>query len=83
MNISGNEGELLVGGALDYTTCSKETSIVASSMDGTDGNGSGGGWRIGASTVGGCDGRVGDDGWHAGATTKDAWNVKDGRGESR
>jgi hypothetical protein len=77
MNISGLDEELLTGGALGCTTCSKETSIVEASVDGAYGNGGGGGWHTSASTVDGCDGRGGVDGWNVGASAKDAWNKKD------
>jgi hypothetical protein len=77
VNISGLDGESLTGGVLGCTTYSEETSTVEASVDGTDGNGGGGGWHMGASTVDGCDGRGGVDGWTVGASTEDAWNKKD------
>ena len=58
MNISGLDGELLVGGELGCTTCSEETSTMVASVDGANGNGGVGGWKIGASTADGCDGRA-------------------------
>jgi hypothetical protein len=81
MNNSGNGGESLVGGVLRYTTCSKETSTVETSVDDAYGNGGGGGWHMGASTVDGCDGRGGAGGWPVGVATEDAWNMKYGGGE--
>jgi hypothetical protein len=78
MNMSGIDGESLAGGALIYTTCFKETSTLAASVDGIDGNGGGDGWHTRASTLDGCDGRGGAGEWPMGATTKDALNMKDG-----
>jgi hypothetical protein len=49
MNISGLDGEPLIGGALGYKTYSEETSTMAASVDGADGNG--GGWHMGAPAV--------------------------------
>jgi len=62
---------------LSYTTFSKETSIVVSSVDGIDVNGGRGGWYTGASIVDGCDRRGGADGWPMGASIEDAPNKKD------
>ena len=76
MNISGLDGESLVGGALGCTTCSEATCIMAASVDGADGNGGGGGWHTSASTMDGCDGRGGAYGWPACESTKDVCNKK-------
>jgi hypothetical protein len=76
MNILGINGESLVGGALKCTTCSEVTSIVSASVDGTNGNGGGGGWHTGASTMDGCNGRGGVDGCLVCASTEDAPNKK-------
>ena len=76
MNILGLDGESLAGGALSYMTYSEKTSIVTTSMDGTDGNGCGGGWHTSASTMDGCNERGGVDGWPMGASLVDAPNKK-------
>jgi len=59
MNNSRSSGESLIGGALGFTTCFEATSTMETSMDGTNGKGGGGGWRMGASIVDGCNGKGG------------------------
>ena len=41
VNISRLDGELLIGGAIDYTTCSEGTSTMEVLVDGENGNGGG------------------------------------------
>jgi hypothetical protein len=83
MNIWGLDGESLACEALGCTTFFEETSTVAASVDGVDGNDGGGGWHTGASTEDGCDGRGGGDGWNASESTNDACNKIDVRGGQR
>jgi hypothetical protein len=81
VNNWGNNIDSLEGGVLRCTTCSKETSTMKTSVDGTNGKGGGGGWRMGSSTMDGCNGKGGGGGCPMGATTVDGWDMKYGRGE--
>jgi hypothetical protein len=77
------DGESLTCRSLRCKNCSEATYTMETSVDGTDGNGSGGAWNMGASTMDGCNGRGGADGWRVGASTEGAWNLKDGGGGRR
>jgi len=76
MNISGNGGESLAGGALGSTTYFKETSTMIGSMDGTYGKCGGGWWRIGAFPMDAFDAKGGRDEYPMGETTVDGWDMK-------
>jgi len=77
MNISSLDQDFLEGRVFNDTTYSKETSTIATLVDGRDGNDGGGGWHMRASTLYGCDGRGGAYGWHLGESADDAWNKTD------
>jgi len=73
MNILGLNGESLVCGAVGFTTCFEETSIVLAYVDGSLWKQWWGWVEYGASIVDGCDRRGGVGGWPVGESTGDAW----------